>query len=296
MIKINIFLLLSLLCSCQTLPRISANLNLISDYSYEAQRKESFKSPYVSTYIKQQKTLKYLAAEHQNNIESETFKTVKTVIEDFKPDVMILEGFTDESGMLRHSLECEKEGVQKCGESEYAITLGQKLDIKFTAGEPSEFQILERLLKLGYTTDDLIGFYLVRQIPQWRRHGDLNPQHIDKQIEREGKRIQKSDLKVNPGYTWKQFTEWYEKNLGKKFNLDTISTKDLAPQISENPTFLNIISREVDVVRERSIILKIEAMLNKYDKVLVIYGSGHLVKHREVLRDMLGEARDEKLY
>jgi hypothetical protein len=298
--KKYLFLILSLFTSCQALPRISANINLISDYSYEAQKKEPFEEPYVSTYIKQQKILKFLAADHENNIESKTFKTVKALIEDFKPDMMILEGFTDDessmSGMIRHSLKCEKEDFQKCGENTYAIILGQKNNIKFTPGEPSEFQIQQSLLKLGYTADDLIGFYIVRQIPQWLRQKNLKPQNIDVQIEQEGHWIQKEDFKIKADYSWKHFNDWYEKNLGKKFDLGKITTEDTAPQISKNPTFLNKISREVGLVRERSIVLKIESMLNNNDKVLVIYGGGHLVKERKVLRDMLGDPKDEKLF
>jgi len=41
-------------------------------------------------------------------------------------------------------------------------------------------------------------------------------------------------------------------------------------------------------VRELSIIKTIEDVLNKYNRILVVYGAGHLYQEQFVLQEMLG--------
>ena len=51
-----------------------------------------------------------------------------------------------------------------------------------------------------------------------------------------------------------------------------------------------------DIYREKHLNEVYVRMLNQFDRVLIIFGSGHLVKHRKAISELLGEARYAKWF
>ena len=60
------------------------------------------------------------------------------------------------------------------------------------------------------------------------------------------------------------------------------TTDDVAPISIMDSTYFHKISSTISLAREKFLNDLIENKLNKYSKVLVIYGGGHLVKSRFV--------------
>ena len=73
-----------------------------------------------------------------------------------------------------------------------------------------------------------------------------------------------------------------------------VTSEDLAPYATPWATYFQTLSAAVDNVRERSINLQISKMLKTYDRVLVVYGSAHLMKSRPVYEQWFGRGRDSK--
>ena len=55
-------------------------------------------------------------------------------------------------------------------------------------------------------------------------------------------------------------------------------------------------AHEVVMARERHILSIIEMLINRFDRVIVVYGSGHLVKERDALGKLFGLSKDIKYY
>lgn len=289
---------MALLIACQSSYRPRADLKLIAPYSTEAQAREPFEAPYVVRYAKHGKKLTFIAADHENSVDSKTFRTIAHVFEEFAPQMVVLEGFENKGEespewYLQHARECESEGYKQCGESSYAATLASQKNIPFVAGEPTDHFILGELRKKGFGTSDLMGFYIVRYIPQWRRQGVLRQGSLERRIERVGSWILKEKFESHETFSWDGFAKWYLEKLKTPFDSGEISTESVSPRVDKTPTFLNRIAHEVGMVREQHLVTVIESSFKKHDRVLVIYGAGHLVKQRAVLKDMLGSPEFE---
>lgn len=300
MCRFLLFWILLFCLSCQT-HKIKAKSELIIPYSSKNNSLEVYKAPYITTYIKKAKTLKFIAAAHSNQIEGATFKTILDVFNSFRPHILILEGFENKNEIspiwyIEHSKDCKKENYQNCGEAEYAAFLASENKVPFVAGEPTDLTILKHIQKRSYTVDDLVGFYIIRLIPQWRRKNILQNEDLENRIVRVANKILRENLSIDDSYSWVRFNSWYKKKLEDQFDPSKITEDSISPRIDKNPTFLNILSHEIGMARERHIVKIIETTINQYDRVLVIYGAGHLVKQRAVLADMFGTHKDEKLY
>ena len=64
---------------------------------------------------------------------------------------------------------------------------------------------------------------------------------------------------------------------------------DVAPLAVEDPDLLKRMGITVMLAREKHLISLEARLLAEHRRVLVIYGSGHLVYENEILKDMLGE-------
>jgi len=57
----------------------------------------------------------------------------------------------------------------------------------------------------------------------------------------------------------------------------------------EGLRFTNEVSHAVGQVRDAHLVRTIAELLNRFDRVLVVYGAGHHVQQAEVLAAMIGE-------
>ncbi len=244
-------------------------------------------SPFVEQYKKENFELYFLSAHHEVSEDSQTFKLIKSLFKNKRFEVVILEGFQKSKGisppdMIKYSKE---KGVS---EDSYAIRLATDVNIPFTGGEPLETEVAQSVLKAGYSPQDLLGFYFVRQIPSFKREGRFKKETVEQAY---GKFMpwQKTSAGFKDfQFFFDDFKAWYKKINKKEFSLDTFDTEEPAPH--ENGIFLTQrISSVVDRTRNVYVVKTIADQLNTYKKVLVIYGSSHLESLRPVLVQMLGQ-------
>jgi hypothetical protein len=288
--------------SCRTPEKISANPDLVEPYTSMAQRREKLDAPYVAIFKKGHKELRFIAARHESGAASPTLKTISETFDQFHPQLVILEGFQSSEELSPKWYQnvaqsrCQNLNAPTCDEAAFAAIKAIEQDAAFTGGEPKEAEIWKYITSLGYSTEDLLSFYVVRQIPEWRREGSLEKEtKIEAKIDNFIDYYEKI-FGAQTGFDYGMFLKWYKSHLRKPFNLNKITTEDTSPRTDGELSTLNRISHDVGTVRERHLISLIADSLNLHDRVLVVYGGGHLIESRAALATMLGPSQDVKLH
>jgi hypothetical protein len=179
-----------LLLGCATgSPRFVAQTDLVRGYSEEAQREEPFEAPYVSKFSKSGKSIVVAAVRHSVTVSSGSHKTVEKLFSEFKPDLVVVEGYEtsiplDEKFYKRDQPDCSDRKKFTCDPSPYAFVSAYEKRIQVVGGEPSDAEILRAVVNGGFTAEDLIGFYVSRQIPQWNRQHSLREEGFENRVTR----------------------------------------------------------------------------------------------------------------
>jgi hypothetical protein len=277
--------------------------SLIQNYTQTLEYQEKLKAPFIASYNYGEKKLVYVAAVHSDGSGNLTHQAIKKAFQEFKPDFLIVEGsaFTivSDPDDIKYANICQKQSFKNCAEDAFAITEALKANIPFCYGEPSDAAIHSNLKKRFITDDELIAFYALRNIPQWKRIGikpspELTAAWSKKLVEALAKSSKKFRAKTVMSEA--KFKKIYKAKMGTAFNFSDISDETISPQIDQNPKWANKMAHLVDVLREQFLVKQIETRLNKHKKVLVVYGSAHLIKHRPMLSKVFGESTDMSAY
>jgi hypothetical protein len=272
-------------------PRIfDPDTSLITQWSKAAAKAAPLPAPYVAGFEAQGAQLRYIAARHNGDIDSPTLKTVKAAFDDFRPQVVIVEGVPNEGAAspgwyLEYARQKEQDGFKSGGgETAYAATLAAGSGIDFVPAEPTEGEKLTGLLARGYSAADYMGWSIAQLAAT---HPAINDENADEIINRNIASTARR-AGIDPGgFDATAFKAWYEDKTGTSFAVATAKSEDLSPD--RNGSALQKLTQAVDDVREPHIVKTIAAQMEKFDRVLVVYGSAHLVKQEPALRQMLGK-------
>lgn len=212
---------------------------------------------------------------------------------------MILEGFEYSLGFTPKSLlnsyvkSSDKE-FYKWGEPAYTAIKAAESGIPFVGGEPDEIEIKRGVLNAGFTAVDLAMYYFVRQLPQFKRDGSLKSRSIE-QIYPEYMKNTYSLLKIaGDSPSFEEFKHWYLKKNKKPFDLKTFDNEETSPQ-EKGQFYTQKIGHAVGMVRDRYVVKLIADMLNKKDRVMIVFGKSHLAQQRRALVSMLGKPVKESI-
>ena len=149
----------------------------------------------------------------------------------------------------------------------------------------------EALRAITKDDTDILGFLVVRHLGQVRR--EQPGAELDDKVKRLLPRmIQQFELET--ALTVDQFKDWYHKTTGRDFSAENLRRGDIAPIAIENPNLLKRMGIAAMMAREKHLISFQTKMLLEHRRVLVVYGSGHLVYESELLEDMLGKPIQKK--
>ena len=159
----------------EVLPQpLKPDLSLIHDYTPEDEH--TFRPVAVTHFHGDNKDLYYVSTHHELGTQSTTSKTVRQTMEQYNPQLVIIEGLQTQKGVSP-----AVDDFAHAEEPAYAAYLAGQKNIPFVGGEPSEPQIFKEMEGKGYSAKDIMAFYLLRNIPVWRRDGELNKEHFDRQ-------------------------------------------------------------------------------------------------------------------
>ncbi|MBG80422.1 MAG: hypothetical protein CMJ39_06920 [Phycisphaerae bacterium] len=271
-------------------PRFVPDLNLLQPRRASDRDEDVKGSPHAMLFRHGNKQLLFIGAVHQRDIENApTHRMVRKAIEGFRPQVVIVEGLNTSEGtqperFMNNARRRLKSG--QMGESPYAAVLGDEIGALIIGGEPDPQATTDMVREAGYSDDDLMGFLVARNVTSMVRN-DRNAENYDRRITRAIENLKRrfavdSDMDVD------DFKAWYQDRIGKPFTPRWVR-REVSPQLVDEPSILRSISILSMKAREYNLVELEARMLEEHDRVMVVYGSGHLRWERALLEDMLGE-------
>jgi hypothetical protein len=192
------FLLLAalLIGSCETSSTVQLSPARMAPWT-QALRDSQSEEPYLLAYRKGNARLILVAAQHENDPASKTFKLVHSAFEIWPVDSVIVEGAASSAGPNYQPLlaladePLDGEGQQPGGETIPALQNARRIGAAVWGGEANDREVLRLAQVDGVKHADVLGFYVLRVIPQWLRDGTLAatsdeklPELVERQLAR----------------------------------------------------------------------------------------------------------------
>lgn len=246
--------------------------------------------PFVKTFNHRGKHLSYVAASHGSLAENKTtYELIKQLMDadDNSFKAVVIERF-EESGANDAGFKDNAKQKKDNTEYYYAAHLAHEKDITVIAAEPSAQAIFDHMKTRGYSTKDIVCLYILKQIVH--EMTDNNSERTEANFHAlAGAYLRATDdfkhvLPADMINSRDEFISWYNAHndtAGKSFAALTID--DLRPESGDDATYFQRMCADIDTLREAHILKQIEAALNTYDSVLVVYGSAHLFKAMDAL-------------
>jgi hypothetical protein len=276
---------------CSRGPRVPPE-ELVIPYSYELEETQPARPPFLAHFEKDRRSLWYVASVH--GCDAETFRLVDAVLSEHRVRSVIIEGYpalkgTNPPDFTRHFQEWAAKGFCEGG-GEPAYTAAHAMDhgAPFVGGEPDEPAVVRAVLERGFSADDLLGYYVVRQLPQFRREGRLEGEGFEPSFRHFVSAMgEKAGLGDVTRFTPDRFREWYAAKQGKAFDLATFEDREADP-VTTGPYTTQKMGAIVGVERDRFIVQSIARHLAADLDVLVVYGGSHYPTQLPALESLVG--------
>lgn len=254
--------------------------------------------PYEYKLEKGDSALYYFGTLHTNSSENPIFSKVEQIIEDFRPDLVIVEGsaYLRNPETKKYALESLKtasrnEIIQSRGEMTFTIKIAYEKGIEVDSPDPTDEVIANFALKIGATKEEIFLANCCQMILQWIRIENGKPslfQYLNDYI---------SDIKES--FKWDDFEFSFEnfKNIHEKLLKKAINESDYdfyykitAPIVFDgdwkNQSIVSKTTAIFSKARNQIIVTEIEKLRSKYKRIFVIMGSGHAVMQEPALRQI----------
>ncbi len=289
----TVSLLFILASEAQGAPRYAADVSLLRPVTRAGYAAEPFEAPFVSVFDDGVKRLVFVSGDHGRGASSAVAKTIRKAVAEHRPQAVVVEGLTagDREAVRRRVREAAdhlRYAPGSISENYYAAHAGRRAGAVVLGGEPAL-----SAMRAGLSDEDFLGFLLARTIRPWREGRTLTRAQLlpmaESYLDHE-RRI----LGIEKPFRYADFEDWYARKAGLSKPAEELDYNDVGPHEGPDPTFLQRISLAQEKIREPAIVRVIEGALARHDRVLVVYGSGHLVKQRGVWEALLGPSKDAK--
>ena len=263
-------------------------------WSFELQNSEPLRPPFSAWFEKGEENLLFVAVEH--GCDPKTFRLIDEAFATHHVRLAVVEGWPASEGMnpaaFTDSFKKWSAGgfCDGGGESGYAAFHALEHGGSFIGGEPDEQTVVQAVLKEGFTVEDLLGFYFLRQVPQFRREGALETKGLEEcfrlLIDGMGKKAGLEEAGAH--FSLDRFRDWYRNRQGKTFDIATVDREEPAP-LSNGKLLTQRLSAIVSLVRDRFVVGVIASHLGTEKDVLVVYGGSHFATQRPALEVLMGK-------
>ena len=243
--------------------------------------------PFVARYERRGKRLSYIAARHESGLDSATFALIRAEFAARPPQLVIVEGIPRNAGDNSPAFVKLINSDPLRMESYYAASLALAGSAVFAGGEPAPQEIKQWLLSKGYTEKDIFGYSILTEIPVWRRQGGAESfSGFYSAASRNAGRMYK--LTGAALMSESELAAWYSQRNKKQLDSGAITIQETAPYNAADSLFTQKMDYQVARVRDAAVCRAIAEGLNRFDRVLVVYGAGHFGMEQKILRKMLG--------
>lgn len=178
----------------------------------------------------------------------------------------------------------DEEAISRGADSGYTRWLANRAGIESVCPEPDMSQEIQELVGLGFGEDEVMTYYVGRQLAQWRRYDYRTDPDLNDYMARTVRRYM-SARKWSKEFTVDEVRGLIEAYLDG--NTIELAPRDLFSRIadpSENP-----VSSASSMVRNRSIFTELERQWASGKDVFCVYGSGHAIVLEPALRKLFEE-------
>ncbi|MBU1239993.1 hypothetical protein KKF84_04400 [Myxococcota bacterium] len=258
-----------------------------------SQRKR--KLPLKERFQKGDRVLVFIASKHETSPSSETFRLIREEIAGGESQLVILEGLPTRLGLsnpafLGRAAPRTENAPSWPGEHSYAAFLARQKGIPFLGGEPSRRQLQRDLQKKGFTTSDVIYFFMVANVlSHWRQGGTIMTDQEGYMARALADSRRGFQLKETAKLSVERFRRWYALGNGRAFRLGSVSRRECAP-LKTSPLKTNRISHAWEQARNAHLLVLIAKSAEKWKRILVVYGGGHYLELQLALRKMFDKS------
>ena len=237
----------------------------------------------------------FVGARHENLVESATFRMIADAYTAFDIQHVIVEGFPTSRGpspqrIVDYASREPREGRVEAGEMAPAVLGALPEGAEFWGGEPDDADLKTRVLAQGVSPEDLLGFYVLRSIPQWIGEGKIehagDPRLrvlVEEELVRSRARLS-ADPTIFTGYD--RWAGWYETLNGRPIGPAFVN-EEVGP-LYDGAFASNRIAFAISRARDAHLHEQIVAQLRANKTVLVVFGGSHLMIQRPAIDAALG--------
>jgi hypothetical protein len=253
--------------------------------------------PFAAVYRIGSRRLVFVGAQHENQNTSPTFQMIREAYTSFKFDAVIAEGFPTSWGAnptrildLVSKSGTSADGFVEGGETVPTVMGAQQQAARLFGGEPDDTEVRRLVVIEGITDRDLLGFYVLRSLPQWIGERQINDAAdprlqslVVAALSRQRERLRLPAQTIPDYAAW---LSWYEMTNGKPLNA-SFDTEEVGP-LADGHFGTNKIAFAVSKARDSYLQRLMIDHLNAGESVLVVFGGSHLMIHRPALDAVLG--------
>lgn len=241
--------------------------------------------------------LVFVAAQHANQQDSLTFRIIREAYAGFAIDSVIAEGFPTSRGpnperIFRYVTENgpRADGFVEAGELVPTALGAREEGAVLWGGEADDLDVKRRILAEGFGAEDLLGFYVLRNIPQWIRErrianaGEAGLEALVLPALARSRELLQLGPEVLPGFA--EWAAWYRALNGRPLGAEFV-TEEVGP-LADGRFGTNRIASAISRARAAYLHELIVTHLNAGESVLVVFGASHLMIHRPALDALLG--------
>lgn len=241
--------------------------------------------------------LVFVAAKHANREDSLTFRLIRDAYAAYAFDSVIAEGFATSRGpnpprIFQYASENgpRADGFVEAGETVPTVLGARQEGATLWGGEPDDAVVKASLLARRFAAEDLLGFYVLRNIPQWigeRRidhAGDPRLEPLVAEALARNRAALELPAAVLPGFA--EWAAWYEALNRKRIDA-SFATEEVGP-LADGRFGTNRIAYAISRARDAYLHDLIVTHLNARENVLVVFGASHLMIHQPALDAVLG--------
>lgn len=252
---------------------------------------------FAAVYRVGSKHLVFIGAEHENQNDSPTFRMIRDGYASFKFDTVIAEGFPTSLGVnpvrifdYVSKTKIGADGFVDGGETVPTVSGARQQSARLFGGEADDLEIKMLVATEGITDRDLLGFYVLRNLPQWIAERELTnaadprlQSLVEKALVRQRERLQIPPSTLPDYVAW---LIWYSMTNGKPL-ATSFDTEEVGP-LADGRFGTNRIAYAVSRARDAYLHHLIIDHINVGENVLVVFGGSHLMIHRPALDAVFG--------
>lgn len=246
-------------------------------------------NPYILKFKNGKKEIIFCGTEHltdNNDIGNKMFLEIENNFYAFKPNVCINEG----GDISQKKYLSKKDALLKDGEIGLTKIMSDSLKIQTVNGDPNENYEFSEILKT-YSKGEFLA-YIVTERLMWNLFGEkvLNESEIEKRYNLFVENYIIKRGKINLSLDERKFG-FYKKNyqyiVGREFNINDLKSTN---PFDKEGKFQDI-GRKSKNVRDQYLLKTIDKLLDKNDKIFIVFGGWHLLTCEPGLNEIIAKKR-----